>query len=99
MQKWYRNQCNDEWEHSFGISIDNIDNPGWKVEIDLKDTALQNKILERKLIENSETDWYDYKVVNGKYIANGDPDKLELLLETFKDFVEKNLDIGKDSNR
>jgi hypothetical protein len=91
LQNWYKQQCNDEWEHSYGISIDNIDNPGWKIEIDLKDTLVQNRTLEYKLVDNSENDWYSYKVTDNKYVANGDPDKLEFLLHIFREFVEGNL--------
>ena len=29
LQKWYKSQCNGDWEHSFGIKIETLDNPGW----------------------------------------------------------------------
>lgn len=93
LQNWYKQQCNDEWEHSYGVLIDNIDNPGWRIEIDLKNTALQDKNLEYKLIENSEEDWYSYEVKNNKYFANGDPNKLGFLLNIFRDFVEGSLNL------
>nr|TKK07812.1 hypothetical protein SrhCFBP13529_11555 [Stenotrophomonas rhizophila] len=40
LQKWYADQCDGDWEHSFGIRIDTLDNPGWTVSVDLTDTAL-----------------------------------------------------------
>ena len=40
LQQWYEAQCNGDWEHHYGISIESQDNPGWRVEIDLKDTPL-----------------------------------------------------------
>ena len=35
LQKWYRSQCNGEWEHAEGISIGTLDNPGWSIEVSL----------------------------------------------------------------
>jgi hypothetical protein len=33
IQDWYKSQCNGEWEHSCGLSIETLDNPGWRVQI------------------------------------------------------------------
>ena len=41
IQKWYRTQCNGDWEHRYGIEIESLDNPGWKVVIDLTETELE----------------------------------------------------------
>ena len=37
-QAWYLERCNDEWEHSYGVNITTLDNPGWTVDVDLADT-------------------------------------------------------------
>jgi hypothetical protein len=29
IQNWYAGQCDGRWEHSFGIKIETLDNPGW----------------------------------------------------------------------
>lgn len=39
---WYLSQCDDDWEHGFGVSIDTLDNPGWTLKIDLTDTELED---------------------------------------------------------
>lgn len=39
LQRWYRSQCNGDWEHSYGVKIDTLDNPGWSVTVELADTA------------------------------------------------------------
>jgi hypothetical protein len=31
--EWYTKQCNGDWEHSYGIRIDTIDNPGWSLTL------------------------------------------------------------------
>ena len=43
IEEWYLSNCNNDWEHCYGVKIDNIDNPGWTINIDLIDTPLENK--------------------------------------------------------
>lgn len=38
IQSWFAERCNGEWEHEFGITIETLDNPGWRVRIDLAGT-------------------------------------------------------------
>ena len=47
IEEWYLSNCNNDWEHCYGVKIDNIDNPGWTINIDLIDTPLKIKILKR----------------------------------------------------
>ena len=42
LQRWYLYRCDGDWEHSFGITIETLDNPGWMVTIDLQDTEWQD---------------------------------------------------------
>jgi hypothetical protein len=42
LQRWYADQCNGDWEHKDGVEINTPDNPGWRVVIDLRDTALES---------------------------------------------------------
>ena len=90
LQEWYQSYCDGDWEHQYGISITTIDNPGWYLEIDLIYTQFQDLEIEIKNFESSETDWYGYKVHNGKYEGFGDPTKLETLILKFKEIVETN---------
>src|ERR1700730_6702190 len=62
LERWYVSQCNGEWEHSYGIHIDTLDNSGWRVRIDLRETRKQDCVLERKKIERAENDWVQYWV-------------------------------------
>ena len=57
-QQWYKAQCNGEWEHSCGVGIATLDNPGWSLEIDLADTPLQHKMFtEVKRDYEQATEW------------------------------------------
>ena len=42
-QHWYKSMCNDDWEHTYGVCITNIDNPGWSLKIELIDTPIYEK--------------------------------------------------------
>jgi Immunity protein 53 len=89
LQDWYRSQCDDEWEHSFGVKIDTLDNPGWAVTIDLRETHLQDKSFPPRsygaIADNlaESEDWIDCKVEEKKFKGAGGPGKLEEILATF----------------
>ena len=54
LQKWYSANCNGDWEHSFGVVIETLDNPRWLVKIDVEETSLDGKHyqgLQRELSE------------------------------------------------
>jgi hypothetical protein len=89
LQNWYNSQCNGDWEHSFGIRIGTLDNPGWSVKINIKETNLESYEFDSGLIENNNNDWYTYKFEDGEFKAYGDPSKLEFLLSKFKEEIEK----------
>ncbi|MEV6071608.1 immunity 53 family protein [Nocardia sp. NPDC052001] len=57
MQSWYAAQCDGGWEHGWGVRIETLDNPGWLVEIDLRETALADQEHPRQKIDRSEHDW------------------------------------------
>ena len=40
LQQWYAHRCDGNWEHRYGIEIRSLDNPGWQVRVDLKETPL-----------------------------------------------------------
>jgi len=58
IMSWYRSQCNGDWEHQYGIKIDTLDNPGWCIEIDLRNTKKED-VEFPEVTENyeHETDW------------------------------------------
>jgi hypothetical protein len=83
IQQWYAAQCNGEWEHDHGISIDTIDNPGWCVQIDLVGTSLESVSIVPYSHDSGERDWIFCEIRDGKFTANGDPSKLYSILEYF----------------
>jgi hypothetical protein len=40
---WYATQCDGDWEHDSGVTIETLDNPGWRITIRLNGTVLENE--------------------------------------------------------
>jgi hypothetical protein len=40
--QWYAAHCDGEWEHGSGIKLTTLDNPGWRLKINIADTELQH---------------------------------------------------------
>jgi len=78
LESWYHLQCNGEWEHDFGIMIETIDNPGWHLKIDLKNTFLEQAIFEEyQESYEDDSEWLICKKTEGQFDAAGGPKKLE----------------------
>ena len=89
LQNWYLINCDGDWEHSYGISINTLDNPGWTIKIDLSDTCLQDLHYDKQ-IDNGIFDWLFIKVADKILTASGDPTKLTNILIIFLDEIIPN---------
>lgn len=89
LQAWYVRECNGDWEHSFGVKIETLDNPGWLVTIDLAETDWEDLEVKRQVDERSETDWVQHEVLDRKFVGCGGPGNLEEILVTFFRLVGK----------
>lgn len=89
LQSWYLAQCDGEWEHTFGVTIGTLDNPGWSLEIDLVGTKLQSvnfNPMSYGVGANSEPsgrDWMVCRVESNKFLGHGGPRKLEEMINVF----------------
>src|SRR5262245_10481666 len=89
LQAWYLHQCNGDWEHTYGVRISTLDNPGWTLDVDLIDTNLNGHPFPGhsygvgKDSDSSGNDWLDCKMDKGKFVAAGGPEKLEEMIEVF----------------
>ena len=88
LQNWYTSQCNEEWEHRYGIDIKTLDNPGWLIIIDLLGTELENCKFDEVLIQRSDNNWIDCIVKNQKFQGAGGSFNLLEILNIFRDWVE-----------
>jgi hypothetical protein len=91
LQSWYCTQCNGEWEHSYGIKIDSLDNPGWWVKIDLTGTALEDvpmeEVDEGMEVEGSEN-WLHCKVAEKQFQGAGGALSLFQICDVFRLWAE-----------
>lgn len=92
IQDWYKNNCNGYWENMYGIEISNIDNPGWRVKIDLSETSLEKKEFIEVKEDLGDDDWFVCGVNGNVFDACGDSGKLEKILYIFKEWTEINYD-------
>lgn len=87
LSSWYLEQCNGDWEHTYGVKIDNIDNPGWQVKIDLKDTEYEFQTCSLIKEENAN-DWLHYEIVECVFSGYCSPNNLSKLLEAFRKIIK-----------
>jgi hypothetical protein len=89
LQGWYASQCDGDWEHGCGIKIDTLDNPGWRLRIDLIDTDLEHHpFATREHQLQDDLDWWICKVENGRFNAAASPNNLVTVIDVFKSWVE-----------
>lgn len=90
LQRWYQTQCNEDWEHQFGIKIYTLDNPGWTLEIDLTGTDLEQVPFEELAVNyDSETDWLICKVKDNTFIGASAPLFLEEMIAVFLEWSRR----------
>ncbi|MCW2877253.1 MAG: uncharacterized protein JWQ95_1353 [Sphaerisporangium sp.] len=87
LQSWYASCCNDDWEHSYGVTIDTLDNPGWHLKIDLVNTPLAGASLDCLEVERTEDDWVQARRDGLRFEGACGPLNLGEMLGVFRDFA------------
>jgi hypothetical protein len=87
LQTWYLGQCNGEWEHVQGVTIETLDNPGWMITVDLAGTPLADRSMSAVQEERSARDWLSCEVDHNQFRGQGDPLKLGAILQVFQDWA------------
>lgn len=88
LERWYLTHCNGDWEHQSGVTIETLDNPGWRVTINLAGTEGESKTLETIRQERTPTDWVVYWIENRKFNAACGPANLSEIIDIFCDWFE-----------
>ena len=85
--EWYSDQCNGDWEHTYGVKIDTLDNPGWSLEVNLTETDLEDRAFEPYQIQRTEEDWIVCRAETSPrgrvFVGYGGAGNLEELLLAF----------------
>jgi len=88
IQNWYYQYCNGDWEHNENINIRTIDNPGWRVTIDLEGTNCENRVFRNIEKEESQDNWYQCFLRDGKFEGAGGPCNLFEILCVFQEWAK-----------
>ena len=84
LQAWYKEQADGDWEHSYGIVLKTLDNPGWTVTIDLQGTKYEQLNSSEHDVRRTEDDWVVYRVREGRLEGFCGPENLIELLESLR---------------
>ncbi|MBI2687479.1 MAG: immunity 53 family protein [Acidobacteria bacterium] len=95
LQYWYLSQCNDHWEHRYGVRIQSLDNPGWIVRIDLRGTALAGRPF--KNVKSGEPvnhigldgvqNWFSCERQGDEWVGACGPLLLETICDVFREWA------------
>ena len=88
LQAWYARHCDGDWEHSWGVRIETLDNPGWHVKIDLAGTSLEGRSFTDVVEMRSEWDWVECRVEDDAFRGYGGAGTLTEILEIFRSWAE-----------
>jgi hypothetical protein len=89
LQEFLVLRANDEWEHTYGVDIKSIDNPGWRVKIDFKQSGKTYQPFERTEIERSDSDWVHYWIdeETASFHGAGGSRNLVEIFDAFRAFI------------
>jgi len=91
LQEWYLANCNGDWEHTYGVTIETLDNPGWALTVDLEDTRLMDAPFEKVHIQrDDEDDWIICRKDGFKFRCDGGPHNLEEIVNVFLNWARSN---------
>jgi hypothetical protein len=83
LEKWYASQFDGEWEHGFGVRIETLDNPGWRVRIGLHRTKKQDAALPKVTLTRSQDDWIFYWTAERQFHVACGPKNLSEAIDIF----------------
>lgn len=95
LMKWYASQCDDLWEHGFGVKIESLDNPGWRIEIDLRETAWEKRPFDQVAFNLDAPDgdvnerWHQCHVKDRTFYGYGGAFDLVTIIRVFREWVEQ----------
>ena len=87
LQNWYTQYCDGDWEHAERIKIQTLDNPGWRLNVNLEDTEYENKEFTTIKDFRTEDDWIVCRIRDGRFDACGGSLNLEEIIKVFHDWI------------
>jgi hypothetical protein len=87
LQEWYCSQCDGDWEHEFGMTIETLDNPGWEVSIALAETPLEGRAFTPVKRPQGGEDWISCRVEGSTFRGSGGALNLAEIIRIFLDWM------------
>ena len=84
---WYIANCDGDWEHQQGVVIETLDNPGWRIQVDLSGTTKATSEFE-PVERLHETEWISLKVQGETLQGACSPTVLSEMLEHIGRWLE-----------
>lgn len=97
LMQWYVGECNNDWEHTYGVEIGTLDNPGWTLKVDLKETTLEGRSFTSVTHGEPADDldewrrtgsWWIAEVKDGAFEASCGPLDLPAVISVFRKWAE-----------
>ena len=88
LDDWYQRQCNGEWEHTRGVRLKSLDDPGWHLTINLAGTSAVNARPQQLRMDAQNGGWLTCSIAGECFEGAGDSRKLEQIIGVFRQWVE-----------
>ena len=88
LETWFASMCNGDWEHTYGITLGTVDNPGWLFTVEITDTPLLGRPFTTISERASDSDWLHCAVTDAIFRGSGGIGNLERILTIFLDWAE-----------
>ena len=86
LSAWYAKHCNGDWEHSDGVKIETLDNPGWLAKVDIASTPILWPYEATG--KEGELEWDVDKKSGQLVVAQLDESGLDAMLGKIADLLE-----------
>jgi elongation factor P hydroxylase len=88
LQEWYISNCDEDWEHTYGVRLDTNGTSGWNMKIELSYTILDGCEFETVKVKRSAHDWIFCEVKELVFEIICGPLNLKEGLKIFLDWYE-----------
>ena len=87
---WVARQFDGDWEHGHGFTLGLIDNPGWRLDVDVSNFDLPGtELLPIKESDSDHTRFFFAQVTtDDMFEGTCDASQLERLLRVFRSLIE-----------
>ncbi len=87
IQAWYSENADLAFEKKQRIKVETLENPGWYIEIDLRNTYLDGVSFDMIEFDDDKNDWLQCFIRDNTFVGAGDANKLNHLLKAFHLFA------------